>query len=54
MIRLSVIVPVYNEAATILQVIERIRAVGLDKEIIIVDDGSTDNTAALLHKLNDP
>ncbi len=54
MIRLSVIVPVYNEADTILSVVERIQSVDLDKEIIIVDDGSTDNTAARLHKLSDP
>jgi glycosyltransferase involved in cell wall biosynthesis len=45
---LSVVVPVYNERATIRTLIERVRAVGIDKEIVLVDDGSTDGTREIL------
>jgi len=44
----SVIVPVYNEKSTIKEIIRQIREVDLDKEIIIVDDGSTDGTEDIL------
>ncbi|HLY64200.1 MAG TPA: glycosyltransferase, partial [Chloroflexota bacterium] len=40
--RLSVVMPVYNEKATIRQIIDKVLAVQLDKELIVVDDGSTD------------
>jgi dolichol-phosphate mannosyltransferase len=48
---LSVIIPVYNEARTIEFVIERVRATRLPGEIIVVDDGSTDDTFERLSKL---
>ena len=48
---LSVIVPVYNEAKTIKQVIEKILAVPIEKEIIVVDDSSTDDTGKILGDL---
>ncbi len=48
---LSVIVPVYNEAKTIKQVIDRIIAVPIEKEIIVVDDSSTDGTDKILRDL---
>ncbi len=50
---LSVLIPVYNEKATILELLRRVEAVALplDKEIIIVDDGSTDGTRELLNGL---
>ncbi|WP_235934961.1 glycosyltransferase family 2 protein [Candidatus Laterigemmans baculatus] len=42
--RLTVIVPVFNEAATVDQVVERLRRTGLPLEMILVDDGSNDGT----------
>ena len=45
--RVSFLVPAYNEAATIIQVLERVAALELDKQIIVVDDGSTDGTGDL-------
>ncbi len=49
---LSIIVPVYNEAATVRELLARVRAVevgpGLEREIVIVDDCSTDGTAEAL------
>ena len=45
---LSVLMPVYNERNTLVPLLERIRAVPMDKEILIVDDGSTDGTRELL------
>jgi len=48
---LSVIIPVYNEAATLGKMIERVRAASLSKEIIVVDDGSTDGSRELLKEM---
>jgi len=48
---LSVVVPIYNEAATIREIVDRIQAVDFDKEIILVDDGSTDGTAEKLTEI---
>ncbi len=49
--KLSVIIPVYNEAATILDVVKRVQETPYDKEIIIVDDCSTDGTREVLRKI---
>jgi glycosyltransferase involved in cell wall biosynthesis len=49
--RLSIVVPVYNERNTIEEVLTRIREVKFDKEIIVVDDGSTDGTREILQSL---
>ena len=55
--KLSVIVPVYNERNTVVEVLRRMRAVelpdGIDREIIVVDDGSTDGTRDVLNQLSD-
>ena len=44
--------PVYNEVKTIKEIIRRVRAVALEKEIIIVDDHSTDGTKEILKGLD--
>lgn len=46
--KLSILIPVYNERATILEILNRVQAVPFEKEIIVVDDGSTDGTRDLL------
>jgi len=51
--RLSVVIPVYNEQETIEQVVSRVQAVDLAKQIILVDDGSTDGTDQKLAALAD-
>jgi glycosyltransferase involved in cell wall biosynthesis len=50
-VKLSVVIPVYNEKATVREILERVRAVTLPKEIIIVDDFSTDGTREILQEL---
>jgi glycosyltransferase involved in cell wall biosynthesis len=47
----SVVVPAYNEAATIEQMLRRVAELDLNSEIIVVDDGSQDGTQAVLEKL---
>ncbi len=48
--RISFLIPTYNERATIGEVLERIEALGLDRQVIVVDDGSTDGTIDLLRE----
>lgn len=50
--KLSVIMPVYNEKATLLEIIDRVERVPVEKEIIIVDDGSTDGSSEILRNLD--
>jgi glycosyltransferase involved in cell wall biosynthesis len=50
--RISVIIPVYNEEPTITEIVSRVQAVDLETEIIIVDDGSTDGTSARLETID--
>jgi glycosyltransferase involved in cell wall biosynthesis len=52
--KLSVVVPVYNEARTILSSLERVQLAAYDKEIIVVDDGSHDGTRDILREITDP
>lgn len=50
---LSVVVPVYNEESTLRSIVDAVRAVGIRKEIILVDDASRDASARLLRELQD-
>ena len=50
--KLSVVIPVYNERTTIKEILRRIQEVAIDKEIIVIDDGSQDGTRELLEKLS--
>jgi glycosyltransferase involved in cell wall biosynthesis len=46
--RLSVVIPVYNERLTLPEILQRVQAVAIPKEILVVDDGSTDGTREVL------
>ena len=46
--KLSIVMPVYNEKETILKIVEKVIALDIEKEIIIVDDCSTDGTCELI------
>lgn len=51
--QLSILIPVYNEESTVGEVIEQVLAIelpGIEKEVIVVDDGSTDGTAEVLKR----
>lgn len=48
MVAVSVVIPVYNERAYIEELLLRVQAVRLDKELFVIDDGSTDGTRELL------
>jgi glycosyltransferase involved in cell wall biosynthesis len=48
--RVAFVVPAYNEARTIGEVLERVAALPLDVQLIVVDDGSTDGTAAIVER----
>ena len=49
--KISIVVPVYNEAKTVVEAIKRVEAVNVNKEIIAVDDGSTDSSLDILKRL---
>ena len=49
--KLTVVIPVYNEADTIAEIVDRVQAIPIDKELIIVDDFSTDGTRDRLARL---
>ena len=50
-LRVSILIPVYNEAPTLETLISRVRAVPMDKEIVCVNDASSDGSAAILDRL---
>jgi glycosyltransferase involved in cell wall biosynthesis len=49
-VRVSFLVPAYNEAATIVDVLEAVWALGLNSQIVVVDDGSADETSDLVER----
>jgi glycosyltransferase involved in cell wall biosynthesis len=51
--RVSFLVPAYNEAATITQLLDAVWALELEKQIVVVDDGSTDGTGDLVERWRD-
>ncbi len=51
--KLSVVIPVYNEIETIKEILKRVQSVPQDKEIIVVDDRSTDGTTEWLRQISD-
>ena len=53
LMRVSFLVPVYNEESAVGEVLDQVEALDLDKQIVVVDDGSTDGTAAVLDAWRD-
>ena len=52
MLKLSVVIPCYNEQTTIEEIVRQVQATGRAWEIIVVDDGSTDGTREILARLD--
>ncbi len=50
--RLSVIIPVFNEKATIGEIVKKVKKIPVEKEIIVVDDGSNDGTQEVLRTID--
>ena len=46
--KLTIVIPAYNEASTIVETIERVRKTPFEKEILVIDDGSTEPVPAEL------
>ncbi len=49
--KLSVVIPVYNEVATLAEIVDKVQSVEVDKELILIDDFSTDGTRQVLEQL---
>ena len=52
--KLSVLIPVFNEEESVKELLDRVLAVPVEKEVIVVDDCSTDNTWNVLNSIQDP
>lgn len=50
--KLSIIIPVYNEKNTLLDIVKRVESIDIDKEILLVEDASTDGTREVCQQLN--
>ena len=50
-LRLSIVIPIFDEKDTVAEIVRRVRAVPIAKELILVDDGSTDGTRAVLAQM---
>jgi hypothetical protein len=53
-LKLSIVIPVFNERRWIAELLRRVKATPFPKEIIVVDDGSNDGTGEFLESLDDP
>ena len=51
--KVSVVIPVFNEEGTIRQIIKEVQDIDIDKEIIVINDGSTDKTRDILQNLKE-
>jgi glycosyltransferase involved in cell wall biosynthesis len=51
-VELTVVIPVYNEPVTVLEIVDRVRALPISKQVVVVDDGSTDGTSQALERLS--
>src|SRR5215204_928023 len=49
--KLSVVIPIYNEQKTLAEIVERVQATPWEKELLLVDDGSQDRSAEIMHEL---
>ena len=51
--KISIVIPVYNEEKTVQETIAKVSQIPFEKEILVIDDGSTDKTAEILHSLQE-
>ena len=51
--KISIVIPVYNEEKTVQEMISKVSQIPFEKEILVIDDGSTDKTAEILHSLQE-